>query len=92
MVETKSAGLCVLFLVQATDPGEDQQNPMFEMLIFDFCWVHHLYRSLGNMHRFPLASGYDLWCLSGTGEVPPGGMAMENLWLWGTRELGAPKV
>jgi hypothetical protein len=24
----------------------------------------------------------------GTGEVPPGGMAMENLWLWGDRKLG----
>ena len=26
--------------------------------------------------------------LPGTGEVPPGGMAMENLWLWGDRKLG----
>lgn len=27
--------------------------------------------------------------LTGTGEVPPGGMAMENLWLWGTREISS---
>lgn len=25
----------------------------------------------------------------GTGEVPPGGMAMENLWLWGQKESGS---
>lgn len=25
--------------------------------------------------------------LTGTGEVPPGGMAMENLWLWGDRKI-----
>lgn len=25
--------------------------------------------------------------LTGTGEVPPGGMAMENLWLWGQKEI-----
>ena len=82
MVETKSG--------QATDSGEGQQNSMLAMSLF-FLLVHHLCRSSGT-HRFPLASGYSLWCLPGTGEVPPGGMAMENLWLWGTRELGAPKV
>ncbi|CAJ1363704.1 unnamed protein product [Effrenium voratum] len=30
------------------------------------------------------------WISRGSGEVPPGGMAVENLWLWGQREPGAP--